>query len=489
MAKANVSTETLVIDNREIVLIGVSGGSGGFGICDTTRNRSKGIKETFFIGQEAMINTLQKSINDDCSSKLIWQSSTIDKCAEFQKKVQQCCDVYYNDNQSMTASIYPFLEFLKNGLYIAYEAEMIPTDGAGNFFWNSYLMPHEFTGSSTFSPIYKKNENAAPCFMIPTESVSFFSENATRLESDKQKKGAEPGGICFHITGMFSALLTSHHAVAACILNGGVFKSIIIEQVRNVLFRDELNDPSVIEKSKNYGADYFYTQAVKIPIAKIPRSMLETFFTVRASDIPKSFNAVRINSEKSSRIKSKRALPPWITERCEALPDSEMVQSAVIIKSLSEPEIETLLKGETKLGDKIIISSNYYQSVTLACNYLQYKNYPRFISFVSSILKNKDLSAMHQYIANRLQNIINDDFEALFSEILADEDPVYTPIKPLAKKYLSRVKALKDKSELPGDGDSDGVGQFKVLKRDTDQEITALEMAKKLQQYNNKQKK
>ena len=63
--KSLVLTESLVLDNKEIHLVSVTGSTGGLGICDTTRDKRQGKRETFFVGSEAILNILQKSYKDD----------------------------------------------------------------------------------------------------------------------------------------------------------------------------------------------------------------------------------------------------------------------------------------------------------------------------------------------------------------------------------------------------------------------------------------
>lgn len=170
-------------------------------------------------------------------------------------------------------------------------------------------------------------------------------------------------------------------------------------------------------------------------------------------------------------------MPKGIIEKCDKLPDCEMLQSAAMISYLSEEEISALLQGETMLNDSYIINKNYYTSITIALSYLQYKNFSRFLEFAVDILKNEELTAVHQYVATRLQPIMNEKISIMFKEILESENPVYGPIKTLAEKYTKRYKAY---TETPSE-EKTSRAEAVPMKRNLENEINALEMAKRIQ--------
>ena len=485
--KSLVLTESLVLDNKEIHLVSVTGSSGGVGICDTTRDKRQGKRETFFVGSEAIINVLQKSYKDDYSNKIIWQVNSTEKCGDFQAKMQAMCDDYFTKSKPLLASVMPMLSILKNGVYAVYETELIQTDGANGFFWNSYLVGHEFNGSATFSNTCGKQHNLPPCFLVPTDNLQAFSEVMIRNEDKKYAAGTDVGGIAFHLSGLFCALLSNHNAAAAALIRGQKFKCIVIEPIRNVMFKEEFENPEETNTGNSkmpfYDVDCLYTQLLKIPVTNVSSTILENFFSTRFSDIPQSFNSIRQNSEKSTKLKNKRAIPRQVLDKCEAMPDAEMIQSAAIIDELSELELQALLEGKTELNERVIISQNYYSSVVNALNSLQYKTFNSFISFAISILRNEDLVAVHLYVANRLQNVMNEDIFAVFNEIFVSESPVYAPLSTLAEKYKKHYSAHIERVRKEREGiveDEQAQPAIPIFRRNTEQEINALDMAKKL---------
>ncbi len=473
--KTSIASESHIINNKEYTILGVTKSPGSFGICNTTIQRDREIKETFFIGHEALINIIQKSVNDKYSNKILHQISTIERCGDFSRRVALSCTDYFENNKNIQAALEPVLDYLKNGLYVIYENEMFPTDGGGSFFWSSYMMSHEFGGSSTFSSVCKLDYDVPPAFLVPTEGLSTFNDKSLNASIEKVKKDEEAVGLCFHLTGMFCALLSNHHDVAAALMLNKKVRCLVIEPIKYILSTNDFEHKKTSDEAEN--EKYIYTCCAKIPLSKISQPLLETFFITRTCETGKYTDSVIYNSEKSSHLKGKKTLPKGIIEKCDKLPDCEMLQSAAMISYLSEEEISALLQGETMLNDSYIINKNYYTSITIALSYLQYKNFSRFLEFAVDILKNEELSAVHQYVATRLQPIMNEKISIMFKEILESENPVYGPIKTLAEKYTKRYKAY---TETPPE-EKTSRAEAVPMKRNLENEINALEMAKRIQ--------
>lgn len=469
---ASITTESHIINNKEYTLMAVTASPGSFGICNTTRQSNRELKETFYIGHEPLINIIQKSVNDKFSNKILQQISSIDHCGDFSKRAAIACADYFENNKNLQAALQPVTDYIKNGLYIVYENEMFPTDGGGSFFWSSYMVSHEFGGSSTFSSVCRLDYDVPPAFLVPTESVSTFAEKNYSPAVEKVKNDEEAVGLCFHLSGMFCALLSNHHEIAAALMLGKKVRCLVIEPIRHILDSNEFEHD---RSSEQENEKYLYTCCAKIPISKISQPLLETFFMTRSCEIGKYTDTIIYNSEKPSHLKGKKALPKEIIDKCDKLPDCEMLQSAAMIDYLSDEEINALLQGETTLNDNLIINHNYYTSITIALSYLQYKNFGKFLEFAAAILRNEELTAVHQYVATRLQPIMNENISNLFKEILNSESPVYAPIKTLAEKYIKRYKAYL---EAPAEKT---VPEIRPMKRNLENEMNALEMAKRIQ--------
>lgn len=487
--KGTVSTESLVLENKEITLVSVTGSDNGFGLCDTTTDLRNGTRETFYVGQEAIINIVQKNTNDPYSNKLIWQISSTEKCGDFQRRISNAVEEFYENGNTITNAMSGIFETLKNGLYAVYQTEMIPTDGAGNFFWSSYSVSHELNGSSKYNTVCRKQRNVNPAFLVPTETIANFSESVLSVEREKLDKNPSYGGIAFHLSGMFCALISNHHAAAAALMDGQKLNCVIIEPLRNIFFKNEIITKEGEEPSMEV-CDYIYSPFVKIPIYKIPQSMLENFLITRRSDKTKYYDYIRAYSDRPSKIKAgKRVVPRVILEKCEQTPDAEMLQSASFIDKLTDEELEALLNGETMLNDRVIVNNNYYSSVCIACNYLQYTNFDKFLNFAISIMKNETLTAMHQFVAGRLMPIMDPAVKDMFESVKNSGNDVYESIVPFAEKYLRRYETYLTKLEEEKNKPERKNEAITVFKRNAEIEINALEMAKKLQTISKNGKK
>lgn len=472
-----------MINDKEFTLAGIAQSSGGFGICDTTKQREKGIQETLFVGNEALINVMQRSINDSYSNKIIAQNSSIERCGDFPRRVAAACEDYFFNSKNAVTALQPLLDYIKNGLYVVYEQEMIPTDGMGNFFWPAYLVGHELTGSSTFNPVCKKQHSLPPVFLVPTEGMASFSEKQMKIANERVKVNNCAYGICFHLSGMFCALLSNHYDVTAALIHEKKIKCLVIEPIRHFTSAEEMKsfDSSNAEgeeaaEQQSY-ENCLYTCCANIPMSKVPTPLLETFFLTRKSEMGKYSASVAVNSEHPLKLKGKRSFPDDIVEKCDKFPDCEMLQSAASVNYLSDEEINTLLNGETMLNDKYIINENYYSSITIAFNYLQYKDFDRFINFASSIMQSESLTAIHQYVATRLQHIMDKRIVDIFEGVLKNESETFVPIKPYAERYLKRYAQYKEKEEMNREKEAKKASST-FMKRDPLSDLESLKLSK-----------
>ena len=483
--KATIASETLVIDDKELTVVNVTSSPGSFGICNTTRHKEKGLRETFYIGNEPLINIIQKSVNDPFSNKIICQVSSIERCGDFNKRVAAARDDYFIEKKTVLGALQPILDYIKNGLYVIYEEDMIPTDGSGNFFWPSYLVSHELSGSSTYNAVCPPDRVIPPAFLVPTENIGNYSDAHVKESADRVKIEDGAYGLCFHLSGMFCALLSSHHDVTAALMMNKKVRCLIIEPLKNLCFANSVNNVQSLHNSDEDvfpEEDYFYTACTRIPISRLSPAFLESFFMTRRKEVGKYSDIVTYNSDRPSTLKGKRGISNDIIERCDKMPDAEMLQSVAMIDYISDDELDALLRGETMLNDKYIINQNYYSSITMAFNYLLYKDFNKFLNFSTSLLTNEELTAVHQYVASRLQPIIHKRVFDLFNNIISSDNNVYAPIMPLAEKYITRynTRIEEQAAEKENTPDIPPLMSLTPMKRDLDNEMNALKLSEKL---------
>ncbi len=433
--RANITIESLRNNIGEFLLVNVTNSEGFMGICDTTYRRGLS-RKTFYIGNESLIN-IMCAAGDEESNRQIWQTSTIEKCKSYVgTRFSTACESYFKDSAPLSKAVLPVLELLTNGLYVVHVANVYPTDGAGNFFWNAYTVKHEIYGSAPYNPVIGRNKNFSPPFIVPTQSFSAYSDKILEATIERLRSGKNIGGLAYHLSGMFSALLCGHMNASACLAEGTDFPCIIIEPLNSVIYGDGIDSERITALACPFA---------KLSFDSISRKNSESFFLNRRVSYPPTYDEIRGKAEKMLNSGSfYRNLSQIITDNVEALPDAEMMTSAIAITELTDEQIQVLLNGETELDGRVIISPNYYESVVYACNYLQLKDRKRFIGFADAILNTPALSAAYGYVAGRLRYVMDAKVNEIFGRIAASEDPAYAKIKPVAEKYAENYEKYSD---------------------------------------------
>ena len=171
----------------EYLLVNVVNGRGVIGICDTTRTPGT-VRRSLYVGSESLVSVL--SSDDETSNRQIWQNSSIDKCKNILgSKLKHITEEYFYEGAPLAKAVQPLLEMLTDGLYVVHAGKAYPTDGAGNFFWNAYLVRHELNGSAPLIPAIGKHKVFEPSFLVPTQSFSMYSEKNISAAAAKIKKG------------------------------------------------------------------------------------------------------------------------------------------------------------------------------------------------------------------------------------------------------------------------------------------------------------
>jgi hypothetical protein len=407
------------------------------------------VTEILYCGKEAIINMTRPAKGGEFTDKLVNQISTTAVCDENIKTVLSSVgDSHFTYQQSMTKALTPFLELLSEGIYVCHDSKMIPSNGSGEFFWSAYTHRREVSGTAAHNRTMGRESNFIPCFLIPTSSPAEYSENKVRAQREKLSAGKKIGGLAYHVSGMFSALLDGHHSATACLLNDTEFRCIVVEPLRDMLYESPEQalqhgrEPQIIALSCPY---------VKIPIGQIPPPMLESFLLRRSGVKPKNFPELRKKAFKTLRTVTRKAIPREVLLKAELLPNASAIESAHAITELTDEQLDALLAGEIKYDDKIIISQNYYNSIITACNYLQYEDFDRFFKFASAIVENPDLTATHKYIIERLCGLNNKLIHDFFVSVLEKQDPLYkdhtSSFEAYIKSYQKHLSDnLKDKN-------------------------------------------
>jgi hypothetical protein len=432
----NVTITPMNIDGREFILAEVSRGMGQIGVFRHMSTKTTAL-DVMFIEKEPILKIFNNRTTDEYHSKSILQISGAEKAPDFiQARLTAAVDNLFNYTQGLARSATPVLELLCPGLYVVHESQMHPSDGSGGFFWNAYSTKREFAGSSDKNQVIG-NGNYSPCFLIPTYQPAGFQAKKMYTESDKYKTGEKLRGVAYHVSGMFSALLTGHHAATAALLNDTDFRCMVIEPLSGVVYNEA---EKKAQKRKVIALSCPY---VNIPLEDMPDATLERFLVTRKHIKPVAFTEIKAKLGKVIRTVSKKAFPAAVYEKAEQLPDTSLVESAADINHLTGEQLTALLDSRVKVNDDdpdFIVSSNHYSSIVSAANFLQTVDFNRFLGFAVEILEREDLSVAHKYIAERLLTIMHPDIFQFFNAAVeaADSNAQENVILEVARKYVIR---------------------------------------------------
>ena len=154
-------------------------------------------------------------------------------------ELREICDAVNADFIDIEHSfeiLRPLLGLLEDGNYLLADAECIPTDGEGNFFWDIDPALKEYDAAT--SAYYISDEDGCslytyadvePMFLYPTQSATLYnSERAEYYRRHNKDNENAPRAIAFNSAYGINALLDGHHKAAAAAMNGQRVKCLII---------------------------------------------------------------------------------------------------------------------------------------------------------------------------------------------------------------------------------------------------------------------
>lgn len=462
-----IKSENVEVGGSTVLLVSVKNGESGIGVYSAGQSPtgdSSMVNKTFYIGSEPVISICCPNLGSSSSDKLMCFSPS------FQGIDNKLYDAFTNSfnrlnkGESLENGLKEIFSLLTDGVYTVYVSDYYTTDGSGSFFWGAYNIMHEIHGTAESNHSIGDHPYR-PCFLIPSEPLDLFSSRM-KVSTDEATKSRKIQGIAYHLSGLHSVLLKGHHGAASCTENNIPFKCAVIERV-GYPYTEACIAPTVLTETEpdtsaeqpeaekptppppvpveRDGITGFRSASVKLPLEKIPKDMLRQILESRNEAKPPHFKTI-LQKSKALRRKSvsNNVIPRPVLDNCELMPDYEMVESAYAVDELSDAQLNALLSGETAFNGRIIISANFYSSIVTACNFLQFNNIQRFISFSISILENPDLNATHEYIARRMARLVsNEKVYRFFKDVLAGSDTKYEKILTVAEKYVTEYELNK----------------------------------------------
>ena len=456
-----VKSENISIGGNNVLLVSVKGGSAVIGTCSAGYIQRTGdhssLTRLFYVGNDPVVNVVCPNHGSKRTDKLI------SFCSGFQGVDLEIRDALsdsffkINRGDSLEIGMRDAFGLLSDGVYTVYLSEYYPTDGNGTMFWGAYNISHEIHGTAEQNRVIGKDRPYLPCFLVPSQPLDSFLPKI-KATTDEQVKTRRVQGIVYHLSGLHSVLLKGHHGAVSCIEQDIPFKCAVIERVCEPytdppvkvevpVTEGEEGEPPVTEVQEvaREGITGFRSASVKVPLEMFPKDMLRQLLETREECKPphyinlvKKFNTVRRKSV------SNQVLPRHILERCDLMPDVEMIESAFAIDGITDDQLNCLLAGDTEMNGEVIISPNFYSSVVTACNYLQFHDEGRFIEFSLAILDNPKLYATQEYIARRISRLANSKkIYTYFKNLLASDDR-NEKVVPIAERFVKDYE-LKNK--------------------------------------------
>ena len=456
-----IKSEHIDIGGQSVLLVAVRDGTSVIGTCSSGHNMRRGdtsgINRMFYIGNEPVVNMLCPNHGDKRNDKLISICGGFVKMPDDINHVLKESFNKVNRGDSLEIGLRDLFSLLSNGLYTVHTSECYPTDGTGAFFWGAYNIAHEVHGTAEHNRTIGALRTFRPCFLIPGASLDCYV--AKKMGSAQEAvKSQSIHGIAYHLTGFHSVLLVGHHNAAACAAADIPFRCAVIERISEPYSEPFWLPPPPPEPVPEEGAAEeqqaeqpkapaipveregitgFRSASVKIPLELLPKDMLRVVLETRPDAKPEQFsNLLRKVNTVRRKVFSNNIVPHIVLERCDLMPDCDIMESAFAVDGLSGEQLTALLAGETEYNGQIIISPNFYTSVVTACNYLQFSDRQRFVDFALAILENPELSATHEYIAKRVSRVDNKRIYGFFKNVLADEEDRYEKIIASAQRYV-----------------------------------------------------
>lgn len=437
-----IKSEHIDINGTGVLLVSVREGGGVVGVCSaghTVRTGDTGaLTKLFYIGNDPVINMQCPNNGSARTDRLL------SFCPGFVNVDAAIRAIFgegferVNRGESLEIGLRDVFALMTDGVYAVYLSEYYPTDGTGTMFWGAYNISHEVRGTAEENRTIGQNRTFRPCFLVPSVPIDTYKPKIKAI-TDEMSKTRAVQGIVYHLSGLHSVLLKGHHGAISCIERDIPFKCAVIEKITSP-YTEAASDGETAHE----GTTGFRSASVKIPIGLFPKDMLRLMLETRRDAKPKQYDTLHRKFHTMRRKSvSNAVLPRPILEKCDLMPDTEMIESAFAIDNLTDEQLNCLLAGETMLNGEVIIAPNFYSSIVTACNYLQFHSEARFIEFSLAILENPELSATHEYIARRALRLVgNRKVYNYFKRMLADNDPQYEKIIPLAEKFVTEYEEI-----------------------------------------------
>ena len=416
-----VNCEHINIEESQLIIFSVKNGLSKIGIC---RISSDSDKYCMFAHDEPVM-LISGGMNDDNADKVISEYGSALNGSIMKEAIDSAYDKLANGEMPDYALV-PIMRLLQDGLYAVSFVETYPTTGENMFFWSGYGVSKQLRHSSRNISVIGDKPYSAP-FLIPTKRPSAYESSQIKLAAKIGRRGGSLFGISLHFSGLYSVLLKGHYAACAAAIEKEPFYTVQIQPIREIWKAPDENG-----EVKAVG---FSSASFRIPFELLSKEQLKTGLTARRYVTPDTYDSIRQKLDVVSKS-GQRRLPKQLDIFSERYPDADMSACAQGVSELTKPMLDALLAGQTELDGKVIISPNYYNSITTACSYLRYHSVNDFVDFALNVMRNPELSATYSYVSSCLAKVRDERVRQFFEEVISGGDAGYSKITGTAKSYI-----------------------------------------------------
>lgn len=147
-------------------------------------------------------------------------------CQEI-KTTQEALNAPFVSLEQSIDTLSPLLTLLKSGLYLVADAICFPTDGNGNFFWNTPNGPIE--NPATAEVILPDLIPAQPIYLFPTQDTDCYNQERVSYYMDLFQRGdRRPRAVAYNFSPYLNFMIDGHHKACAAALLGQPLECILI---------------------------------------------------------------------------------------------------------------------------------------------------------------------------------------------------------------------------------------------------------------------
>lgn len=308
----------------------------------------------------------------------------------------------------------PLLELFSSGLYMLTRIKMYPTDGEGNFFWNSTNKKRLY--NATADIIYKCYCGSSYMrYLYPSEPISKLDEDKVYEYASKNNSNT---CLVYYINGAIGLIMDGHHRASSACLNNEVLDALCLTRIEgygSIIYNDITN---------------FWAFGSKFELETFEnKNILEKSLRKVYSENKITFSLYR--EQRISDVKNEKKILKELSDCAKKYPTYNELAFDNYIEEISFERLEYLWNkyDEDSLFEFEILMSALFR-----------KNKKEFFQYIIKIINDVNKSEHWRQAFNYLLTYPYSDIEEIIVNFLVYIDyDKSNPIKKLIDEYLRKV--------------------------------------------------